>query len=42
MTRSVAAARRLDEGAPDAVPVATDGRAVAEIAREVLERAGWI
>ena len=42
VTRSVAAARRLDEGAPDAVRVATDWRAVAEITREVLERAGWI
>lgn len=42
VARSAAAARRLDVGAPDAVRIATDGRAVAEIARVVLERAGWM
>jgi len=42
VARSAAAARRLDAGAPDAIRIATDGRAVAEIARVVLERAGWM
>ncbi|MDQ1126789.1 gluconate kinase [Microbacterium sp. SORGH_AS 505] len=42
VARSAAAARRLDAGAPDAIRIATDGRAVAEIARVALERAGWM
>lgn len=42
VARSAAAARRLDVGAPDAVRIATDGRAVAENARVVPERAGWM
>jgi len=42
VTRSAAAAQRLDESAEHAVRVATDGRTIAEIARDVLERAGWI
>ncbi|MBC2876243.1 MULTISPECIES: nucleoside/nucleotide kinase family protein [Streptomyces] len=40
--RSHAAARRLDAEAPaDTVRVATDGRRVREIAREVVGVAGW-
>lgn len=42
VTRSVAAARRLDEGAPDAVRIATNGRGLADIARDVLTQAEWI
>ncbi|WP_413355243.1 adenylyl-sulfate kinase [Microbacterium sp. 1P06AB] len=42
VARSAAAARRLDEAVEEAVRVATDGRAVGEIARVVLERAGWV
>ena len=40
--RSATMARRLDEQVPDAVHrVATDGRAVADIAAEIIAIAGW-
>jgi hypothetical protein len=42
LTASARGARRLDEGAPaDAVRVATDGRAVTDIAADVLTATGW-
>jgi hypothetical protein len=41
--RSALMARRLDQGAPDWVHrVATDGRATADIAAEVISLAGWL
>ena len=40
--RSNLAARRLDAAANTASRVATDGRPVADIANEILVRAGWV
>ncbi|SDJ53890.1 hypothetical protein [Streptomyces indicus] len=42
LRRSALAARRLDEhAAPGTVRVATDGRSVTEVAREVVAATGW-
>ncbi|MGH1548971.1 adenylyl-sulfate kinase [Leifsonia poae] len=40
--RSIRAARQLDAAGDHVLRVATDGRTVTEIARDVLVRAGWL
>lgn len=41
LARSTEMARMLDEQAPDALRVATDGRSVAEVAAAVVAATGW-